>query len=81
MNTRTPEQISAQNSKNAAKSKMTPGEKAKANPKSMRLAIQAHCYHTCHGVDDYNSHKTKHDIKNCSNTECHLWPVRGWRNI
>lgn len=81
MDNRTAEQVSAQNSKNASVTKMTPAEKAAKNPKSMRLAIQAHCYHTCHGVDEYNSNKTKRDIKNCSNTNCHLWPVRGWRNL
>ncbi len=51
--------------------RLTPAEKARANPKSLRLAINAKCYDcTC---DD------KAAVKHCEITDCSLWPVRPWQ--
>lgn len=63
------------------KSAVSPGEKAKLNPTSMKYAIAAFCYHSCFSEDAKNSHATKMLIRDCKNTACQLWPHRGWRDV
>lgn len=72
---------SEQNALNAAKAKRSPLERSRDNPQSPKLAIAAHCYHTCHQESAPNSHTTKRAIKNCQVTECPLWPFRGFQKI
>lgn len=62
------------------KTAVSPGEKAKQKPTSLKFAIAAYCYHGCVGEDAPNSHTTKFFIKECKNTTCHLWPHRPWQN-
>jgi hypothetical protein len=78
---RTKEEISAQNRKNAAVKKMSPAEKAARTPSSKAFAIAAYCYHTCHAELEPNSHKTKHNIANCEQDMCELWPHRPWQKL
>jgi len=61
--------------------RLSPKEKAAANPKSAKLAIAAHCYHDCQGETATNSHGTKLLIKNCPDKGCVLWPHRGWQTV
>lgn len=61
--------------------KMSPREKAAANPKSAKLAIAAYCYHECIGEQETNSHTSKLTVKNCADGACPLWPHRGWQTI
>lgn len=61
------------------KSAISPGEKAKQNPGSMKAAIAAYCYHNCVGEERKNSYESKHFIGTCKNTKCHLWPHRPWQ--
>jgi hypothetical protein len=63
------------------KKRLTPAEKAKANPKSAKLAIAAFCYHACLGETAPNSHLTKGRIRDCQSQTCPLWPHRGWQNL
>ncbi len=51
--------------------RLTPAQKARANPKSLRLAINAKCY-DCTGDN-------KQEVKMCEITDCSLWPVRPWQ--
>ncbi len=59
----------------------SPGEKAKANPTSLKAAIAAYCYHNCVGEEARNSHLTKLFIKECKTVTCHLWSHRPWQNV
>lgn len=61
--------------------KLSPSEKAKANPRNIKFAVAAHCYHDCQGEDAPNSHTTKLAVRDCMSTHCHLWPFRGWQDI
>lgn len=61
--------------------RMSPGEKAKQNPRNIKFAVAAHCYHDCQGEEATNSHTTKFAIKNCANKDCFLWPFRGWQKV
>lgn len=63
------------------KKTLSPGEKAKAVPKSLKLAVAAYCYHNCFGEHAPNSHTTKMHIRDCTDETCHLWPFRGWQMI
>lgn len=63
------------------KSALSPADKAAANPRSVKAAIAAFCYHDCFGDETSNSHATKTAIRDCKNTTCHLWPHRGWQHI
>jgi hypothetical protein len=63
------------------KSAISPGEKAKQNPTSLKSAIAAYCYHNCVGEEASNSHSTKLFIKECKNEACHLWSHRPWQNV
>lgn len=50
---------------------LDPIEKAKANPKSMRLAINAKCYDcTCF---------SRSEVTLCEITTCSLWSMRPWQ--
>ncbi|SDX88544.1 hypothetical protein [Nitrosomonas halophila] len=68
-----------QNARNAAKAKRSPLERARDNPRSVKLAVAAYCYHTCKAQTASNSHLTKRAIKNCEKTDCPLWPHRGFQ--
>ncbi|MEY4593574.1 MAG: hypothetical protein RIR18_2469 [Pseudomonadota bacterium] len=59
---------------------LSPGEKAKEKPTSLKASIAAYCYHNCVGEEHNNSHATKHYIGNCTRVDCHLWPHRPWQN-
>lgn len=61
--------------------RLSPREKAAANPTSAKLAIAAHCYHECQGETATNSHSTKFLVKNCADKGCVLWPHRGWQTM
>ena len=50
---------------------MTPDEKAKSNPKSLRLAINAKCFDCCG--------KDKREVGRCEMTDCSLWSMRPWQ--
>lgn len=67
--------------KPVAGERKSPREKAAMRPKSALLAIAAYCYHACHNEVSPNSHTTKFAIKNCPETGCPLWPVRGFRKV
>ena len=50
---------------------LDPIQKAKQNPRSLRLAINAKCYDcTCF---------QKTEVKHCEMTNCPLWAVRPWQ--
>ena len=59
----------------------SPAEKSRSNPTSLKYAIAAHCYHGCFGEDAVNSHTTKQLVRDCKNTDCHLWPHRGFQSV
>ena len=50
---------------------LTPIEKAKRNPTSLRAAINGKCYDCVAGY--------KNEIRNCQMTDCTLHPVRPYR--
>ncbi len=52
--------------------KISPVEKAKQNPKSLRYAINAKCFDcTC---------SQKREVTRCVMTDCSLWNLRPWQN-
>ena len=53
--------------------RLNPIEKAKNNPKSLRLAIDAMCF-ACMGKTGSTS-----DIRECTAKDCPLYPVRPYR--
>lgn len=53
--------------------RLNPIEKAKNNPKSLRLAIDAQCF-DCMGRTGSTS-----DIRECTAKDCPLYPVRPYR--
>jgi len=53
--------------------RLSPIEKAKNNPKSLRLAIDAMCY-SCMGKTGSTS-----DIRECTAKDCPLYPVRPYK--
>jgi hypothetical protein len=53
--------------------RLNPIEKAKNNPKSLRLAIDAQCF-DCMGRTGSTS-----DIRECTAKDCPLYPVRSYR--
>ena len=64
------------NSKNALghisrRKNLSPLEKAKQNPKSLRYAVNATCYE-CSGFD-------RSEVKNCEMTDCPLYRKRPWQ--
>ena len=50
---------------------LDPIEKAHANPKSMRAAINGKCYE-CSGFQ-------KMEVRDCHITDCCLWKLRPWQ--
>ena len=50
---------------------LDPIEKAKANPKSLRMAINGKCYDCCC--------ESRAEVKHCTATGCTLWNVRPWQ--
>ena len=58
--------------------RLDPIEKARRNPKSLRLAINGHCWDCIGaGADPH----PKSDIRNCAILECTLWPVRPYQSL
>ncbi len=53
--------------------RLSPADKALANPKSMRAAINAKC-HDCSGY-------SKPEVGRCVVTTCALWPLRPWQKV
>ena len=53
--------------------RLNPIEKAKNNPKSLRLAIDAQCF-DCMGRTG-----STNDIRECTAKDCPLYPVRPYR--
>lgn len=51
----------------------TPMQKHLENPTSLRLAINAQCY-------DCMGQGAPTEIRNCTAKNCHLYPVRPYRN-
>ena len=51
--------------------RLNPIEKAKANPKSLRAAINGKCFE----CSDY----TYKNVRLCLVEECSLWPQRPWQ--
>ena len=49
----------------------TPDEKARNNPKSLRLAINAKCYDCCCGQ--------RREVTLCEFEDCSLWALRPWQ--
>ena len=50
----------------------SPDEKAKENPKSLRLAINAKCWDcVC---------RQRTEVTRCVMTDCSLWSLRPWQN-
>lgn len=49
----------------------TPLEKAKANPKSLRAALNAECW-VCSGYQ-------RHEVTICEIKDCPLWKLRPWQ--
>ncbi len=50
---------------------LNPREKAKANAKSLRLAINANCFDCVGG--------SRTEVTRCEITDCPLWNVRPWQ--
>lgn len=57
---------------------MTPVEKAKLNPKSLRLGINAKCYQ-CQGENADSSVQWR--IGNCEISDCGIWPIRPYLSM
>lgn len=51
--------------------RLTPTERAKANPKSKALAIKAYCWECCN--------ESKDEVQNCTVVKCPLHPHRPWQ--
>ena len=52
--------------------RLTPIEKAKRNPKSLRLAVTAFCW-SCVGGN-------RNDVRSCTATECPLYALRPYQS-
>lgn len=52
--------------------RLNPIEKAQANPKSLRAAINAYCF-------DCSNEQYK-EVRLCTAKDCCLWPLRPWQN-
>lgn len=61
-----------------AAERLNPIEKAKRNPKSLRLAINAKCF-DCEGQDA--DPRVQWRIGNCVIPDCPLWPVRPYQSL
>ena len=51
--------------------RLDPVSKAKANPNSLRMAINAKCYDCCCGE--------RKEVRECTITDCPLWNLRPWK--
>ncbi|PPC84711.1 MAG: hypothetical protein CTY38_01295 [Methylotenera sp.] len=58
--------------------RLDPVEKAKANPKSLRAAITAHCFTCCGGGADPG---VRQSVRDCKVTACSLHVLRPWQNV
>jgi len=56
--------------------RLDPLEKARANPASLRLAVNAKCFDCVGRGEDPN---WRGEVRNCQLTECGLYPVRPFR--
>ena len=57
---------------------LDPVEKARRNPKSLRLAIDGKCW-DCVGGDADPGPRQR--VRDCNIKLCTLWPVRPWQHI
>lgn len=58
--------------------RLSPIEKARRNPSSLRLAINGKCWDCCGaGADGIGF--TKDTIRTCTVADCTLWPVRPYQ--
>jgi hypothetical protein len=55
---------------------LTPTEKARADPRSMRKAITAFCFE-CMGGTGMPS--VRQEVANCTAPQCSLYPLRPWQ--
>lgn len=62
----------------AIKQRLTPAERSAADPKSLRLAIDAFC-HDCKDDGSNRPHIVKARVRECTEKGCRLWLVRGWQ--
>ena len=63
--------IARQRNKELGIKPLDPIEKSKANPKSLRLAINAKCFDCCCGQ--------KTEVRQCTVESCSLWKLRPWK--
>ena len=63
----------------AKRQRMTPGERADANPKNLKLAIAAKCFDCRNKGAGVNV--TKALVRDCAKIECDLWRFRGWQDV
>lgn len=56
--------------------RLNPIERARRNPKSLRLAITAKCYE-CLGGDDAKN--IRREIRECTSPKCPLYPLRPYQ--
>ena len=56
--------------------RLSPVEKAQADPRSLRKAINAFCYE-CMGGDGEPG--ARDHVRNCTAPKCPLYPVRPWQ--
>ena len=57
--------------------RLTPIERARKNPTSLRLAVTAKCYECLGGEDAKN---IRREIRECTATKCPLYPVRPYQS-
>lgn len=57
---------------------LDPIAKAKANPQSLRLAINGKCWDCIGAGADPNPRRL---IRDCEVTDCALWPVRPYQSV
>ena len=67
-------------SEKARKQRMTPAERAQANPKDAKLAIAAYCFR-CQNDGMGTPHLIKAHVRDCTNQACELWRHRGWQHV
>ena len=56
--------------------RLSPVEKARADPRSLRKAVTAFCYECVGGDDEPGARK---EVTNCTAKGCHLYPIRPWQ--
>jgi hypothetical protein len=67
-------------SEKGRKQRMSPLERAQANPQSIKLAVAAYCYN-CQDLGTNTPHVTKACVRDCPAKDCALWPHRGWQAV